>query len=236
MEFLFNHLPISVILTEGIEAPLDTRPATGKDTKVFLATTRKIRKAIVQELASGTAIEDITVDIVGQYNGDLQLDGVTEETMTENLISHLFDFRGDVKNIKTNDIYIVDQNKALVNNKGELFPTGTNRPLAEGEVYIGIKTAAGRLFPLKLNVTKINDKEAQLALKARKSFEFEERLKAVVKEVSGSDGEIILFIDEISLFSIADFKKLDKYLRHLMAQFNSDALKLPFGGLQIVFC
>ena len=87
---------------------------TGKDTKVFLATTRKIRKAIVQELASGTAIEDITVDIVGQYNGDLQLDGVTEETMTENLISHLFDFRGDVKNIKTNDIYIVDQNKALV--------------------------------------------------------------------------------------------------------------------------
>ena len=46
----------------------------------------------------------------------------------------------------------------------------------------------------------------------------------------------ILFIDEISLFSIADFKKLDRYLRHLMAQFNSDALKLPFGGLQIVFC
>src|SRR5690606_3040642 len=32
---------------------------------------------------------------------------------------------------------------------------------------------------------------------AKYKGEFEERLKAVVKEVSGSDGEIILFIDEI---------------------------------------
>jgi ATP-dependent Clp protease ATP-binding subunit ClpB len=32
---------------------------------------------------------------------------------------------------------------------------------------------------------------------AKYKGEFEERLKAVVKEVSDSDGEIILFIDEI---------------------------------------
>ena len=32
---------------------------------------------------------------------------------------------------------------------------------------------------------------------AKYKGEFEERLKGVVKEVSGSDGEIILFIDEI---------------------------------------
>ncbi len=32
---------------------------------------------------------------------------------------------------------------------------------------------------------------------AKYKGEFEERLKAVVKEVAGSDGEIILFIDEI---------------------------------------
>ena len=37
----------------------------------------------------------------------------------------------------------------------------------------------------------------QLIAGAKYKGEFEERLKAVVKEVSGSDGEIILFIDEI---------------------------------------
>jgi hypothetical protein len=31
-------------------------------------------------------------------------------------------------------------------------------------------------------------------------------------------------------------KKLDKYLRHIMAHFNAEALKFPFGGLHIVFC
>ena len=46
----------------------------------------------------------------------------------------------------------------------------------------------------------------------------------------------MLFIDEISMMDIADFLKLDKYLRHLMAQFNSDAVNHPFGGLCIIFC
>jgi hypothetical protein len=30
----------------------------------------------------------------------------------------------------------------------------------------------------------------------------------------------ILFLDEISMFDIKDFLKLDKYLRHFMAQYN----------------
>jgi hypothetical protein len=46
----------------------------------------------------------------------------------------------------------------------------------------------------------------------------------------------ISFIDEISLFSIGDFKKLDKYLCHIVAHFNAEALTFPFGGLHIVFC
>ena len=37
----------------------------------------------------------------------------------------------------------------------------------------------------------------QLIAGAKYKGEFEERLKAVVKEVTDSDGEIILFIDEI---------------------------------------
>ncbi len=43
----------------------------------------------------------------------------------------------------------------------------------------------------------------------------------------------ILFIDEISMFSIGDLKKLNKYLHHLMTQFNEEALQYPFGGLHI---
>jgi len=44
----------------------------------------------------------------------------------------------------------------------------------------------------------------------------------------------ILFIDEISMMDILDFPKLDKYLQHLMAQCNPEALNYPFGGLNMV--
>jgi hypothetical protein len=45
----------------------------------------------------------------------------------------------------------------------------------------------------------------------------------------------ILFLDEISMFDIKDFLKLDKYLRHFMAQCNPEAMNFSFGGLNIVF-
>jgi hypothetical protein len=41
-------------------------------------------------------------------------------------------------------------------------------------------------------------------------------------------------LDEISMFDIKDFLKLDKYLRHFMAQYNPEAMNFPFGGLNIV--
>jgi len=46
----------------------------------------------------------------------------------------------------------------------------------------------------------------------------------------------ILFLDEISMYDIKDFLKLDKYLRHFMAQYNPKAMNFPFGGLNIVLC
>jgi len=46
----------------------------------------------------------------------------------------------------------------------------------------------------------------------------------------------ILFLDEISMFDIKDFLKLDKYLRHFMAQCNPEAMNFLFGGLNIVLC
>ncbi len=46
----------------------------------------------------------------------------------------------------------------------------------------------------------------------------------------------LLFIDEISMLDVKDFLKLDKYLRHFLAQYYPDAINLPFGGLNIVLC
>jgi hypothetical protein len=39
--------------------------------------------------------------------------------------------------------------------------------------------------------------------------------------------EKLLFLDEISMFDIMDFLKLDKYLRRFMAQYNPEAINFP---------
>jgi len=46
----------------------------------------------------------------------------------------------------------------------------------------------------------------------------------------------LLFLDEISMFDIKDFLKLDKYTRHFIAQYNPEAINIPFGGLNVVLC
>jgi len=168
IEFLSDHLPFNVVITEGsIEIPLETQ--TKGDTTVFDTTSKVLRETIVKELANGTLMEDITVDLVGQWNGDLQIDG-----NNENNIADLYDFQGDVKNIKLEDIYYVDQNNTLVNYKKKIYPGGQSRALAPGEVYIIIKTANGTSFPLKLNVARVNDKEADLIYELVK-YRFENR-------------------------------------------------------------
>ena len=81
-----------------------------------------------------------------------------------------------------------------------------NNPVLIGEAGVG-KTAiaeglAHRIInndvPENLKSKRIFSLDmGALIAGAKYKGEFEERLKAVVKEVSGSDGEIILFIDEI---------------------------------------
>ena len=81
-----------------------------------------------------------------------------------------------------------------------------NNPLLIGEAGVG-KTAivegiAWRIVrgdvPENLKTKKIFNLDiASLIAGAKYKGEFEERLKAVIKEVKASDGEIILFIDEI---------------------------------------
>lgn len=81
-----------------------------------------------------------------------------------------------------------------------------NNPLLVGEPGVG-KTAIAEGLAMRIVNGDVPENlrskiifaldMGQLIAGAKYKGEFEERLKAVVKEVSGSDGEIILFIDEI---------------------------------------
>jgi ATP-dependent Clp protease ATP-binding subunit ClpB len=81
-----------------------------------------------------------------------------------------------------------------------------NNPILVGEPGVG-KTAIAEGLAIRIINGDVPDTlkskviyaldMGQLIAGAKYKGEFEERLKSVVKEVSGSDGEIILFIDEI---------------------------------------
>jgi ATP-dependent Clp protease ATP-binding subunit ClpB len=83
---------------------------------------------------------------------------------------------------------------------------GKNNPILVGEPGVG-KTAIAEGLAMRIVNGDVPDNlkskiiygldMGQLIAGAKYKGEFEERLKGVVKEVSASDGEIILFIDEI---------------------------------------
>ena len=83
---------------------------------------------------------------------------------------------------------------------------GKNNPILVGEPGVG-KTAIAEGLAMRIVNGDVPDNlhnriifaldMGQLIAGAKYKGEFEERLKAVVKEVADSDGEIILFIDEI---------------------------------------
>ncbi len=81
-----------------------------------------------------------------------------------------------------------------------------NNPILVGEPGVGKTAIAEGLSMRIINVDVPENLKSkiiyaldmgQLIAGAKYKGEFEERLKAVIKEVSGSEGEIILFIDEI---------------------------------------
>jgi hypothetical protein len=236
LEDLINHLPISVVIEEGvIEIPLET--LTEGDTTVFEETSKKLRTVIVKELAQGTSIENIQVELAGQWKGDLQIDG-----NNENNVAQLYDFKGDVKNIKLEDIYYVDHHQNLVNNKGKLYPGGQSRPLAPGEIYIKITTANGDMFPLKLNVAKVNKKEASLIYELIK-YRFENRFdeKGNVKKDDTSNvtpiGQIPGIVEDlrdnfpevVELFNKEKIVIEDMFLKDLLRFFVHDSNNPSFG-------
>ncbi len=169
-EFLVKHLPLNVKLTGNVVAPLETYndnvPETSEDLKnpnyndTFFKTTGKAREVIIKELKEGSSINDITMPIAGQWNGSLQLSKDSEGKPSENNLKDLYEFGGDIANIKGEDFYYVNDVNTLVNFNDEVFPA--SRPLSKGEIYLKIHTARGEVFPLKLNIQRISEEHANV--------------------------------------------------------------------------
>lgn len=160
IDYLIANLPLSIKLSDIVSAPLENQ--TEGDQTVFNETTKVLKKTILEELMNGTDIADIQIEIVGQYSGVLQIaKNIGEGIVAENNIVELHEFQGNIDNINHDNFYIVNDLDKLENAKGD---TDVNqyRDLAKGEVYLKIKRANGKPFPLKLNVKKINEAEADL--------------------------------------------------------------------------
>src|SRR5690606_32050831 len=113
IEFLINYLPLNTKLTSTVSAPLHTRSdskGAGKFNKIWEATTKKLRTAIIYEMViEKTPINKISTEIAGQKNGDVIMAPKIDVKVAENAVQDLHQFGGDINNIKTSDIFIVNK-------------------------------------------------------------------------------------------------------------------------------
>lgn len=199
-EFLVNHLPINVKLTDDVSAPIETISENSSNyNDVFNKTTKVMRKAIVEELAAGNKIEDITSEISGQWNGELQL----EEEVLENSLLDLYEIAGDIKKLKSDNLYVVDDNGILKNTKGDILNTRNRQ--SPGEIYLKIHMANGKPFPLKLNVKRINEDEASLLYELYK-YRFEDISEGKATRIVDTNPDVLekikeVFAEELELFT-----------------------------------
>lgn len=168
LDLLINYLPINIVFENGQKAPLETYYTNkeGNDS-VFKNSSKILRTSILKELQKGTDIKILNSVVEGQYNGELQI----EPEYVENKIYDLYQFGGKIENIKPSDIYVVDNQGVLKNTEGRIFTT--NRSLAPGHIYIKINTANGKEFPLKLNVSRITEQQAEVLYELYK-YRFED--------------------------------------------------------------
>lgn len=220
LDFLIDYLPINIKLTEDIVAPLETRSKSKEYNTIFDKTTRVLREAIIKELVlNNTDITNITTKITGQWNGSLQISPLDENgEVAEHSLLGLYEIGKDIKNIKVQDIFVVNDLRSLVNFDGTILPT--NRPLAPGEIYLKIHTANGSNFPLKLNVSKINESQAEGLYELYK-YRFEDISEGKDKRISELDQEVQdnvfdKFKNEVELFVKNGNSKNDITIKQLI--------------------
>lgn len=226
LDFLIEHLPINAVFSETAKAPLETKnenPNLTKEqrdeyNKVFDKSSKLLRTAIIKEMVlNKTPISDISTSIAGQKNGTIMVDPTIDNLAAENSIKELREFGGELKNVKTDLVYVVNDRGVLVNHKGKQFPL--NRSLAPGEVYIMIHTANGTIFPLKLNISKVKEAEADLLYEIYK-FRFEAGYKKVGKDlrIDKTNDAIIAKVQEVFKDELGEgglFTKNKKKLKDL---------------------
>ena len=191
LEFLIKHLPINVVFESGQKAPINTYYESKEGSKTFDSTSKLLRTSILKELEKGSTLESLKTTVEGQYNGELQV----EDVVVENKVQDLYQFGGDISNIKSDNIYIVDDKGVLRNTKNVILPT--SRQLSPGEIYIQINTARGNKFPLKLNVRKIQPEQAE-ALYELYKYRFEDlknKTKALtLGQIEESNPELVTLL------------------------------------------
>ena len=174
IEFLIDNLPLNLIEGESSRGVLFTKPTKG-ELDTYNNTSRPLRTRIVKELKSGKTLRDISVKIVGQKNGILQIAQKVNNKVVENNILDLFHLQGDFENVSLSDFYAVNELGELVNAEGKKFKYTVRQgyPLAPGEIYLAIPTPSGKVFPLKLNVKRISEEQAN-GLYELYSYRFDE--------------------------------------------------------------
>lgn len=191
--FLISYLPINVIFEEDIKAPMETRRSNGKldskkdkdgkDQFYINPATEILRSQIINHLVNGGSINDIKTTIQDQYKGLLKVD---ENRFANNNILEL-DGVPNLKYVRDN-LYVVDSFGNLMNiqsGKTKTFSNGKTKKNAAGEIYLSIPQANGKPFPLKLNIKKINDEEANL-------------LYYIYKEIITNDGALNTTVSQVN--------------------------------------
>tara|TARA_R110000822_G_scaffold302649_2_gene426999 strand:- start:53721 stop:59300 length:5580 start_codon:yes stop_codon:yes gene_type:complete len=220
IEFLINHLPLHAKLTSTIAAPLHSMSeSSDKFNAIWEKTTKNLRTAIIKEVASGTPIEKLSTKIAGQKNGNLKIAEKVNGVVVENSVFDLAFFGGDINNIKTSDIFVVNELGILENNNTKAVKVRLNRELAPGELYVKIATAAGMPFYLKLNIKKTTDQEADLLYEMYKHRfgDIEEGARVrisdvspeLMKQVEDNFGEVLelmnVDIEDVTIKDLTDF-------------------------------
>jgi len=181
-EFEDEYISIELILL-GILKGNDTAARILKDQGV----TEKGLKKAIEELRKGRKVKDQSAE--GQYNALAKFAINLNERAETGKLDPIIGRDEEIRRV----LHILSRRKK-------------NNPLLIGEAGVG-KTAivegiAWRIVkkdvPENLGSKKIFVLDiAALVAGAKYKGEFEERLKAVIKEVTESNGEIILFVDEI---------------------------------------
>ncbi|HEX8586043.1 MAG TPA: hypothetical protein VF680_16740 [Allosphingosinicella sp.] len=217
MQFLYDNLPINVQIN-NVYAPIETKPASVSAQKIFEAETLPMRKAIIDALANGQSISELSTNIVKQFPGQLKVQPNTQQEdgsmkTPENSIRDLQFFKGmsemEVMKELTKRAYFVDYDGILTNvvNRKDKKETKSAHK-GKGEVFIFIPQNNGEDFPLKLNFKRMDYDKAEAV------YEVVKALSTVAKTIDNPNrGSMLMteFLDTLQddikdklMFAIGD--------------------------------